>query len=150
MVFVLYEVCYDANLLLNQGNAMKKIIVVLMMLGAMQLAFAARALPINMDIAVLKAYQGRQVELSPDGFTWLKFFTLGWLDKSKVFNMSVAVTVKDESNRFITYGRLTKHLGKVVAVKRDPYNNINEIWVLTDREREQFRQIAKQREANQQ
>ena len=129
---------------------MKKVLFLTALLGVMQVAMAARALPTNMDIAVLKNYQQRQVELSPDGFSWLKFFTLGWLDKSKVFNMSVAVTVKDESNRFITYGRLTKHLGKVVAVKRDPYNNINEIWILTDREREQFRMIAKQREANQQ
>ena len=129
---------------------MKKVLLLAVLLGVMQVAMAARALPTNMDIAVLKHYQQRQVELSPDGFSWLKFFTLGWLDKSRVFDMSAAVKVKDESNRFITYNKLSRHLGKVVAVKRDPYNNINEIWVLTDREREQFRQIAKQREANHQ
>ena len=129
---------------------MKKVLLLTVLLGVMQVAMAARALPTNMDIAVLKHYQQRQVELSPDGFSWLKFFTLGWLDKSRIFDMSAAVKVKDESNRFITYNKLSEHLGKVVAVKRDPYNNINEIWVLTDREREQFRQIAKQREANQQ
>ena len=129
---------------------MKKVLLLTVLLGVMQVAMAARALPTNTDIAVLKHYQQRQVELSPDGFSWLKFFTLGWLDKSRIFDMSAAVKVKDESNRFITYNKLSRHLGKVVAVKRDPYNNINEIWVLTDREREQFRQIAKQREANQQ
>ena len=129
---------------------MKKVLLLTVLLGVMQVAMAARALPTNMDIAVLKHYQQRQVELSPDGFSWLKFFTLGWLDKSRIFDMSAAVKVKDESNRFITYNKLSRHLGKVVAVKRDPYNNINEIWVLTDREREQFRQIAKQRVANQQ
>ena len=129
---------------------MKKVLLLTVLLGVMQVAMAARALPTNMDIAVLKHYQQRQVELSPDGFSWLKFFTLGWLDISRIFDMSAAVKVKDESNRFITYNKLSRHLGKVVAVKRDPYNNINEIWVLTDREREQFRQIAKQREANQQ
>ena len=128
---------------------MKKVLLLTVLLGVMQVAMAARALPTNMDIAVLKHYQQRQVELSPDGFSWLKFFTLGWLDKSRIFDMSAAVKVKDESNRFITYNKLSRPLGKVVAVKRDPYNNINEIWVLTDREREQFRQIAKQREANQ-
>ena len=128
---------------------MKKVLLLTVLLGVMQVAMAARALPTNMDIAVLKHYQQRQVELSPDGFSWLKFFTLGWLDKSRIFEMSAAVKVKDESNRFITYNKLSKNLGKVVAVKRDPYNNIDEIWILTDREREQFRQLAKEREANQ-
>lgn len=127
---------------------MKKLIVGILLLVSMQMAFAARALPPTMDIAVLKASQGKEVVLSPDGFSWLKFFTLGWLDQSKEFEMSTAVKVRDESNRFITYGRLSKHHGKLVAVKRDPYNYINEIWILTDREHEQFRQIAKQREAN--
>ena len=126
---------------------MKKVLLLTVLLGVMQVAMAARALPTNMDIAVLKNYQQRQVELSPDGFSWLKFFTLGWLDKSRIFEMSAAVKVKDESNRFITYNKLSKNLGKVVAVKRDPYNNIDEIWILTDREREQFRQLAKEREA---
>lgn len=129
---------------------MKKLMVGLVLMGMMQVLFAARALPPTMDIAVLKSSQGKEVILSPDGFTWLKFFTLGWLDRSRGFEMSAAVKVRDESNRFITYGRLSQHHGKVVAVKRDPYNYINEIWILTDREREQFRQIAKQREANQQ
>ena len=128
---------------------MKKVLFLTALLGVMQVAMAARALPTNMDIAVLKNYQQRQVELSPDGFSWLKFFTLGWLDKSRIFEMSAAGKVKDESNRFITYNKLSKNLGKVVAVKRDPYNNIDEIWILTDREREQFRQLAKEREANQ-
>ena len=128
---------------------MKKVLFLTALLGVMQVAMAARALPTNMDIAVLKNYQQRQVELSPDGFSWLKFFTLGWLDKSRIFEMSAAVKVKDENNRFITYNKLSKNLGKVVAVKRDPYNNIDEIWILTDREREQFRQLAKEREANQ-
>ena len=128
---------------------MKKVLLLTALLGVMQVAMAARALPTDMDIAVLKNYQQRQVELSPDGFSWLKFFTLGWLDKSRIFEMSAAVKVKDESNRFITYNKLSKKLGKVVAVKRDPYNNIDEIWILTDREREQFRQLAKEREANQ-
>ena len=128
---------------------MKKVLLLTALLGMMQVAMAARALPTDMDIAVLKNYQQRQVELSPDGFSWLKFFTLGWLDKSRIFEMSAAVKVKDESNRFITYNKLSKKLGKVVAVKRDPYNNIDEIWILTDREREQFRQLAKEREANQ-
>ena len=59
---------------------MKKVLLLTVLLGVMQVAMAARALPTNMDIAVLKNYQQRQVELSPDGFTWLKFFTLGWLD----------------------------------------------------------------------
>lgn len=128
---------------------MKRCFMLLLMLGSFQLSFAARALPADMDLAVLKDYQQRQVVLSPTGFSWLKVFTLGWLDKSKVFDMTVAVKVKDESNRFITYGRLSKHIGKVVAVKRDPFNNIDEIWILSDREREKFRDIAKQREANQ-
>ena len=128
---------------------MKKILLLTVLLGVMQVAMAARALPTNMDIAVLKNYQQRQVELSPDGFSWLKFFTLGWLDKSRIFEMSAAVKVKDESNRFITYNKLSKNLGKVVAVKRDPYNNIDEIWILTVCEREQFCKLAKEREANQ-
>ena len=128
---------------------MKKVLLLTALLCVMQVAMAARVLPTDMDIAVLKNYQQRQVELSPDGFSWLKFFTLGWLDKSRIFEMSAAVKVKDESNRFITYNKLSKKLGKVVAVKRDPYNNIDEIWILTDREREQFRQLAKEREANQ-
>ena len=96
---------------------MKKVLLLTVLLGVMQVAMAARALPTNMDIAVLKNYQQRQVELSPDGFSWLKFFTLGWLDKSRIFEMSAAVKVKDESNRFITYNKLSKNLGKVVAVK---------------------------------
>ena len=129
---------------------MKKWIVAVLFMACMNSAMADRALPPTMDLAVLKQVDKRQLLLSPDGFSWLKFFTLGWLDKSKEFEMTAAVTVRDEANRFITYGRLSGHVGKVVAVKRDPYNNINEIWILTDREREQFRLKAKQREAIQQ
>ena len=48
---------------------MKKVLLLTVLLGVMQVAMAARALPTNMDIAVLKNYQQRQVELSPDGFS---------------------------------------------------------------------------------
>ena len=128
---------------------MKKVLILTMLLGIMEMSMAARFFPKDMDVAVLQDYQQRQVVLSPDGFSWIKIFTLGWLDKSRVFDLTAGVKVRDDNNRFITYGRLSSHKGKVVAVKRDSNNGIDEIWILSDRERDQFRQLAKQRDANQ-
>lgn len=105
-------------------------------------ALAGRVLPQNMDMAVLKSAQYPQVELTEDGFSWLKFLTVGWLDGAKKFTLTPAVRVRTEKNLFVTHNNLPKFAGKAVAVRRNQQNQIEEIWVLTEAEREIYRQRA--------
>ncbi len=126
---------------------MKRLLMMCVCCLCLSPAWAQRFLPQDMDMAVMKAAQYPTVVLSADGFSWLKILTLGWLDRSTQFQLSPAVRIRDESNRFIVYGKLPEHAGKAVAVRRDPQNNINEIWILTAEEREVYRQRAREKEA---
>lgn len=105
-------------------------------------ALAGRVLPQNMDMAVLKSAQYPQVELTEDGFSWLKLLTIGWLDGAKQFQMTPTVRIRSQQNLFVTYNNLPKFAGKAVAVRRNNKNQIEEIWILTEAEREVYRQRA--------
>ncbi|MDO5686925.1 MAG: hypothetical protein Q4G42_06045 [Neisseria sp.] len=126
---------------------MKRLMAMLMlslMLAAP--AWAGRVLPQDMDMAVIKSAQYPEIVLTPEGFSWLKFLTLGWLDKAQSFQMTAAVKVRNQKNLFVTHGNLPRFAGEAVAVRRNNSNQITEIWVLTEPEKEIFRQRALQRE----
>lgn len=126
---------------------MKKYLLLLLIALCGQTASAQR-FPVNdMEIAVLRGVQFPQVQLSNEGFSWLRLLTLGWLDGTQTFDMTAGVRIRDENNRFIVHGRLPEHNGKIIAIRRTPYGQISEIWVLTPAEHEAFRRYADQREA---
>ena len=103
------------------------------------LAFAGRSLPNDMDMAVLKQVNYPQVVLSIDGISWLKVLTLGWLSNNTSLEVSSGVRVRNEKNRFVTRNKLYGYVGKPIGIRRNKENNIEEIWILTDEERETFR-----------
>lgn len=122
---------------------MKKLFTLLVLLCS-SLTWAQRAVPADMDVAVLKKVDYPKIVLSDGGLSWLKVLTLGWLDgNAAAFNAAADLRIKDERNRFIVRGRLAGHTGKTVAVRRDGGGNIREIWVLTDAEKAAFEQHAK-------
>ncbi|UOO82151.1 hypothetical protein LVJ83_01335 [Uruburuella testudinis] len=108
------------------------------------MVWAQRAIPQDMDVAVLKRVSYPQIVLSNDGLSWLKILTLGWLDRSAVFEVAPAVRIRDEHNRFIVRGKLVAKTGKTVAVRRDGGNRILEIWVLSEPERQVFEQLGRE------
>lgn len=121
---------------------MKKIFTLLILLSS-SLTWAQRAVPADMDVAVLKQVAYPQIVLSDGGLSWLKVLTLGWLDgNAATFNTASDLRIKDERNRFIVRGRLTGQTGKAVAVRRDAAGNVSEIWLLTDAEKKAFEQRA--------
>lgn len=122
---------------------MKKILAIGILLCS-SLTWAQRTIPEDMDVAILKKVDYPQVVLSTGGFSWLKMLTLGWLDNTSAFNISPALKIRDEKNRFIVRGKLSAKAGRAVAVKRDGGNNIIEIWVLTEPERQIFEQRGRQ------
>lgn len=65
-----------------------------------------------MDVAVLKEVAYPQIVLGNNGISWLKILTLGWLDNSRVFNVTSGLRVKDERNRFIVRGKLASLCGE--------------------------------------
>lgn len=120
---------------------MKKYLLMLL-LGLSSAAWAQRFPVDNMEVAVLKSAQFPQAELTSQGFSWLRFLSLGWLDGAQTFNMVQGVRIKDENNRFITHGMLPQHAGKVVALRRNGAGEIMEIWVLTPTEHQAFQERA--------
>lgn len=120
---------------------MRRLLLLVLLLSA-NLSWAGRVVPQDMNVAVLKQVSYPQVVLSPDGFSWLKFFTLGWLSSSTSYTAVEGVRVRDEHNRFIVKGRLAENAGKPVAVKMDNSKQIVEIWVLSEEEQAYLRQRA--------
>ncbi len=120
---------------------MRRLLLVVLLMSA-NLSWAGRMVPKDMNVAVLKQVSYPQVVLSPDGFSWLKFFTLGWLSNSTSYPAVEGVRVRDEHNRFIVKGRLAENAGKPVAVKMDNSKQIVEIWVLSEEELAYLRQRA--------
>ncbi len=121
---------------------MKKLFTLLILLFS-SLTWAQRAVPADMDVAVLKQVAYPQIVLSDGGLSWLKILTLGWLDgNAAAFNTTPDLRIKDERNRFIVRGKLTGHTGKAVAVRRNEAGSVSEIWVLTDAEKQAFEQRA--------
>ena len=86
-------------------------IFAVMLLLCSSLGWAQRAVPDDMDVAVLKEVAYPQIVLGNNGISWLKILTLGWLDNSRVFNVTSGLRVKDERNRFIVRGKLVSHVG---------------------------------------
>ncbi|WP_066566263.1 hypothetical protein [Snodgrassella sp. CFCC 13594] len=114
-------------------------------------AFAARIIPTNMQVAVLKSASGNQVVLGNDKWSWLKVLTLGWLDGSKAYDLNASVRVRNQNNLFVTYGQLPRFAGEAVAVRFNTANSgIDEIWILTPQEREQLAQRAERMRARMQ
>ncbi len=122
---------------------MRRLFTVLIMCAATA-AWAGRAVPPNMSVAVLQQVNYPQVVLSPDGFSWLRFFTLGWLKSSTAYEAVEGVRIRDENNRFIVKNRLPANVGKPVAVRMDNDSRIVEIWVLSPEEQAYLRARAKQ------
>ncbi len=122
---------------------MRRLFAVLIMCVATA-AWAGRAVPPNMSVAVLQQVNDPQVVLSPDGFSWLSFFTLGWLKSSTAYQTVEGVRIRDENNRFIVKNRLPAKVGRPVAVRMDEDKRIVEIWVLSPEEQAYLRARAKQ------
>lgn len=129
---------------------MKKYLLALILFAISHSAWAQRFPVENMEVAVLRQAQFPQVQLSNEGFSWLRFLTLGWLDNSQTFNMTMNVRIRDENNRFILHGRLAEHTGKIVAIRRTQAGQISEIWLLTPAEHQAFRELAERKAAIQQ
>ncbi|MBR5940757.1 MAG: hypothetical protein IKZ88_05805 [Neisseriaceae bacterium] len=119
----------------------------LLLLAVLSFAFiapsmAGRVLPRNMEVAVVKSYKHPELVLSPDGFSWLKVLTLGWLNGAQTFKVSGDVVVHNKKNFTVNYGRLQSHIGEPVGVRFDEQGVIVEIWILTDGERDTLRRRA--------
>lgn len=108
-------------------------------------SWAARVLPDDMDMAVLKAADYPRVVLTSEGISWLQILTLGWLDKSQVFEMNTNVRIRNQKNLFVTHNKLPQFAGQAVAVRRDKAGRISEIWVLTPQEKEIYRRRAQEK-----
>lgn len=119
------------------GKMMRKILAVCILLCS-SLSWAQRTIPDDMDVAILKEVNYPQIVLSNGGISWLKILTLGWLDNTSAFNISPGLKIKDERNRFIVRGKLTAKIGKTIAIRRDGGNNIQEIWILSEPEKQVF------------
>ncbi|MDO5073896.1 Uncharacterised protein [Neisseria animaloris] len=121
---------------------MRKLFTLLILLCS-SLTWAQRAIPEDMNVAVLKQVAYPQVVLSNGGVPWLKILTLGWLDNNvSAFNITPDLRIRDERNRFIVRGKLTAQTGKTVAIRRNAEGSINEIWILTEGEKEAVKRRA--------
>ena len=124
------------------GLKMRRLFAVLIMCFATA-SWAGRVVPPDMNVAVLQQVSYPQVVLSPDGFSWLRVFTLGWLQGSTAYEAVEGVRIRDENNRFIVKKRLPAKVGKPVAVRMDNGQRIVEIWVLSPDEQAYLRERAK-------
>lgn len=108
-------------------------------------AWTQRTLPNDMDVAVLKKVELPYLTLSRGGFSWTRLFTLGLVDgNSAKLQVTRFVKIRDEKDRFLVLGRLTRQEGRVVAFRRDDAGIVREIWILDEGEAEAFARQAEQ------
>ncbi|KDN12364.1 hypothetical protein BGI40_02815 [Snodgrassella communis] len=98
--------------------------------------WAGRVLPNDVHIVVMKSAEGQQVVLGTAKKAWLRTLSLGLIKGNKTFQLSKVVRVHDTSNRFVTYNTLYRFKNIPIAVRFDKANQIQEIWILTDEERD--------------
>ncbi len=105
----------------------------------------SRAIPSNVEYGIYFAGQYPEIELVPDVKMprTKRILSFGTKYKHKTYQLSTAVRILDENNRFIVWGRLPQHKDKAIAVQYGNNDQINMIWILTDSEREQMKALAK-------
>ncbi|WP_156956472.1 hypothetical protein [Stenoxybacter acetivorans] len=109
--------------------------------------WAQRTVPADMRVAVLEASRGREVVLRKATWSPIQTLSFNLLGSDRqTYPINAAVRVRNEKNLFEPYGRLVKYSGKTVAVRFDNQNRINEIWILTDKERADLKDRAKEQE----
>ena len=116
--------------------------MVMLLLGIGSSAWAARMIPPDMQVAVLKSAQAPNVVLGNDKWSWLRILTLGWLDGSTTYPLSANFRMRNQQNLFEVSGRLPAFTGEAVAVRINTAGQIEEMWILTPQEREILRQRA--------
>lgn len=104
------------------------------------LVWGARVIPVDMQMAQLKTAEGKQIVLSNKLWSTKRIFTLGLASNNQVFQLNNNARIRDDGNRFITPNKLPQYQGRIVAVRFDKSNRIQEIWILTNDEQFMLKQ----------
>lgn len=120
--------------------------LVLQCLGALALvlgcslpAQADRVLPPGMMLAFVDYAQFPMITLKRPRPSLLKqILTLGLYRKNITYPVAASVRIRDEDNHFLVNGMMPLLKGKVVAVKPGIDKQINQIWVLTEAEANEY------------
>ncbi|EGV36895.1 hypothetical protein [Neisseria weaveri] len=114
----------------------------ILLLGFSVFSWAQRMVPADMSVGKLKSVQGSQLVLGNNTLGFTEVITLGLVNNDALLEMSPALRVRDERNRFIVSGKLGANIGKHIAV-RVRNNQVDEIWILTEAEYAKFMQHKK-------
>ena len=119
---------------------MKKLLVLGLTLFIGSQVWAARVLPSDIRLAVLKQVNYPAIVLAGDGWSWTQILTLGLLGSNRTETEALeSIRIKDARNRFITKNRLQGYLGQPVGVFLNHQNQVREVWILTPSEYEQLK-----------
>lgn len=122
------------------GCYMKKLLVLGLTLFIGSQVWAARVLPSDIRLAVLKQVNYPDIVLSGDGWSWTQILTLGLLGSNRTETEALeSIRIKDTHNRFITKNRLQGYIGQPVGVFLNHQNQVREVWILTPSEYEQLK-----------
>ncbi len=124
----------------------KKAILLVVGIG-FSVVVQARVLPKNLLVGVYKSGAYPEIVIVKDTphLTVKKALTLGLSNTKKTIYLPVSIRIRDENNRYITWGRLPLHLNKAIAVDADENGNAKMIWILTPSERAEQLELAKER-----
>ena len=102
--------------------------------------WAARVLPSDIRLAVLKQVNYPDIVLVGDGWSWTQILTLGLLGSNRTETEALeSIRIKDTHNRFITKNRLQGYVGQPIGVFLNHQNQVKEVWILTPNEYEQLK-----------
>ena len=122
------------------GCYMKKLLVLGFTLFIGSQVWAARVLPSDIRLAVLKQVNYPDIVLAGDGWSWTQILTLGLLGSNRTETEALeSIRIKDAHNRFITKNRLQGYVGQPVGVFLNHQNQVREVWILTPSEYEQLK-----------
>ncbi len=111
---------------------MKHVIVLFALLFSAFPALAERFIPNNLIFVQIREVdmQQRQIKLlnAKDGFITRAY------KKPYVFDISSAIKIRDEKNRFLTRSKLANYEGKVVGARFHNSGKLIEVWVLSEEE----------------
>ena len=111
---------------------MKHIIVFFALLFSIFPAMAERFIPNDLIFVQIREVdmQQRQIKLlnARDGFITRVY------RKPYIYNISNAIKIRDEKNRFLTRSKLTNYEGKVVGARFHNSGKLIEVWILSEAE----------------
>lgn len=120
-----------------------RILVMLVLLSICTTTMARRFIPLSMDVGTIRVVNNKEVVLYKDTNRFFKAISAGFfgLIREELL-LNPRIRIRNQQNLFVTANQLPRFDGQKVAVRYDRAKNIDEIWILTDAEYDQWQKRA--------